>query len=662
MDLSAFLTSNNDITMQVAQFLTHHDVERLAQSCPKLRNHMHNSTILWKEMIGQSLPDVSLDNLHFDAKLGLTLSSLVSSKLCNRKALKPLGLLDAPFEATQMQRRYFDYKYNPNRTNEHMCLLIGNNGTQDLNQWQELPCRRKRNPKEGPDATSLEYFESVWKRPRRGHNEVRLTNDDIDGGPWKRTELDLLQEAGCTGMTRVGDQVRHVVDAMVEATPRLPSRLCSGTIALDPQLQVSGASDLDLSLPLSIESLQVLIRRGDPSTLGMNGQCWTDVSLRDSYTLALGVDKGAQIGNPAFQEYITSLCGDVSSKEGAPLIRDTIIQPLVHRLGKTPSELSNLSLTVRPSKLLIYSKGGNSMKKRDRSDGPGHLGTLVVLLPVSSTTTTGQPTANVKRGGELAIWTEHNNGDTQDSTKTLQEHVYPSPTDEASWHAFTLGTLHEVSRVKQGYQVALTFQIWLDHVQNHIPMSLLPRQNDDALSLFGKVIARWVASNGLNELVEFVMPLSNNYELENLDFEGLSETRLRGNDVWLYHGLQRAFSDTKWRPTLEYSLVVPPKNSSPVYPHGMVRRRYYGLHGPPLPHEENAKVVWLHRPDTSPTLVESTTEKPVWEQGEVAVATISFRHRQFCPRESRSRALYAYNTGWSHPNESKVTLRDRQEK
>ena len=129
---------------------------------------------------------------------------------------------------------------------------------------------------------------------------------------------------------------------------------------------------------------------------------------------------------------------------------------------------------------------------------------------------------------------------------------------------------------------------------------------------------------------------------------------------------ERALKDTRlFVFHMEYSLVLYlqsiPINES--VPHGSVRPGYFGfVWSSLLPHEKNAKVVWLHHSNTSSSSSSSflllldwscpLLIKALWENKEMAVLLpYHFDTKQFIPREGRSNCLYGCTCGWTHPNE-----------
>lgn len=136
--------------------------------------------------------------------------------------------------------------------------------------------------------------------------------------------------------------------------------------------------------------------------------------------------------------------------------------------------------------------------------------------------------------------------------------------------------------------------------------------------------------------MEFVLPLQHcypfggghKYEVSIEDFEDwlrpLSESKVQGQDSWLFRGLSDALNGTEMELNLEYNEL---DIDVVGYSQGVVVGRGGGL-DTVLP-EEQSKIIWLHH-EEGRQLVDSS--RAGLDEKTLVVACISFHHKQFRSR------------------------------
>jgi hypothetical protein len=652
---------------QIAEFLGHHDAVALAGVCKRLRTTLlgdgNNSGLCWKAIVLETLHQknkhkeegektVTFQGVSLNGKNGTIgwygVSQLIHSNLRKRKILACLEL------ATHYHHESPRNGWGPvdvNR-NENICLLMGNHATENFRKWLHLPFREHVPPSIQLHSPPLQRTVIFEKRGRNiTHSEpVR----------WIEFELQLLAEAGKRGIGSVGKLVKKAVNTIVNELPLLPPVASSGSLkGLDPKLCVRGLDNCPLTLPLSHQLLDKVVQSDccKQSSFGQSGIACSnrrvDESIRKCWTIDLHSD--VQVTDPTFQQYLqasylaTSFNNERSGDDAPGLwsaVRERFL-PRLHGLRDRKHDTeSTYSVVARPSKMLIYEKGGKFKPHRDAQHGPGHFGTLVILLPVSTASSSSDDI-----GGDLVLRCERQatkaNHSEAENSCMLENHKPPTNGASATWHIFMLGTCHEVRPVKCEYRVALTYQLWFD---GGGPILRAPRL--DLISLLGRSIQYWVESNNMEELVEFVLPLQHCYPLrgDRKDeesgeewFHPLSESKLQGQDSWLFRGLTDALNGTEMELDLEYNGV---DIGIVGYSQGVVVGRGAGLKTV-LP-EEQSKIIWLHH-DEGRQLVDSSRDGR--DEKTLVVACISFHHKKFRSRYGRCYGFSGSLEGWTHPDD-----------
>ena len=630
MDLIGLLNTD-DLALSIIRYLGHHGTVTLCHSCKCLQQILlldDSGKRCWKDLALKTLlqyfkDDTKLDlsTMHQNNSLNWrSVSHLLHSNLRRRRVLASLGLpLTYRFNSPSKRFRLETIDLNQNK---NLCLLMGNNGTENFMDWIHLPVR---------------------------HSDTLATDE------WATDELQLLSKAGHHGMHRLGKEVKTIVETIQNETLGLPLLARSGSLkSLDPKLRVAG-NGCALRVPLNPDVLSSIIQdkhsNCQKSTYGQDGRRRFDKGIRSSWKLDLGTD--VEVTDKVFQAYL----------RGPPLNNDEPgMWSGIRDLGMVAANRlalggdSTTRFTAKPCQMLIYGKNGRFKPHRDGQHSPGHFGTLVIVLPVA--TKEGEET--IEPQGELVIRCQK---DEDENIVEVQTHHPPRPSESASWHIFTIGTAHEVTPVKSGYRVALVYQLWLEGGSGlNIPRS----PNLNILTLLGHSIQHWLVSNAMEELVEFILPLRNNYGLKEFqqinlfDDEHLGETKdqalkdykLVGSDAWLYRGLLDAFSKTDMKLELEYNEVA---LNVPGYPQGLVRR---SLYDDPIPLEDQCKIVWLHDERQGEAqgqpLIDCEVKTDKAQHDKILVATICIHHKAFRCRGTKRigrRRDNSREAGWTHPDD-----------
>lgn len=178
------------------------------------------------------------------------------------------------------------------------------------------------------------------------------------------------------------------------------------------QLEVSGVGPV--SLPMRAPQVKKLIAVARPAMFGRGEETLTDASVRDAWELT---PDQVTLGGPGWTALL----------DGAlEHFRDQLGLPLTARLR------------AEPHSMLVYGKGQFFLSHQDSEKDDAMVGTLVVSLP------------SVHTGGELVV--EHAGASA----------AYRTSRDELSLVAFYADCRHQVTPIRSGYRVTLTFNLLAD--------------------------------------------------------------------------------------------------------------------------------------------------------------------------------------------------------
>lgn len=178
------------------------------------------------------------------------------------------------------------------------------------------------------------------------------------------------------------------------------------------QLEVSGVGPVHL--PLRAPLVKKLIAAAQPARFGRREETLTDTAVRDTWELT---PDQLTLDGPDWSELLN--------------------RALVHfrdELGLAPTT----RLQAEPHSMLVYGKGQFFLPHQDSETDDAMVGTLVVSLP------------SVHTGGELVV--EHRG----------ERATYRASREELTFVAFYADCRHQVTPVRSGYRVTLTFNLLAD--------------------------------------------------------------------------------------------------------------------------------------------------------------------------------------------------------
>ncbi|WP_439675711.1 2OG-Fe(II) oxygenase [Embleya sp. MST-111070] len=177
-------------------------------------------------------------------------------------------------------------------------------------------------------------------------------------------------------------------------------------------LEVAGVGPV--RLPLRAPQVKKLIAVARPALFGRGEDTLSDSSVRDTWQIPPGQ---VTLGGPAW-----------------PTLLDGALEYFRSELGLP----TRSRLRAEPHALLVYGKGQFFLPHQDSEKDDAMVGTLVLSLPSAHT------------GGELVIG------------HAGQNRTYRASKTELSLVAFYADCPHEVTRVRSGYRVTLTFNLLVE--------------------------------------------------------------------------------------------------------------------------------------------------------------------------------------------------------
>ena len=175
------------------------------------------------------------------------------------------------------------------------------------------------------------------------------------------------------------------------------------------RLDVTGAGPV--SLPVRAPQAKKLIAVARPAMFGRGEETLTDTKVRDTWEIT---PDQIRLGGP-----------------GWTTLMESALEHFRDELGLPPTT----RLRAEPHSMLVYGKGQFFLPHQDSEKDDAMVGTLVVSLPSAHT------------GGELVI-------DHAGASKT-----YRASKEELTFVAFYADCRHEVTPVRSGYRVTLTFNL-----------------------------------------------------------------------------------------------------------------------------------------------------------------------------------------------------------
>lgn len=237
----------------------------------------------------------------------------------------------------------------------------------------------------------------------------------------------------------------------------------------DIDVEVDGIGKL--RFPLSNQQIQELIAISTKAKFGLKEKTLLDEKIRNTH--------------------------EISASKIKVIINELCLEPLLVKLRSGLLLPSEAKLITHLHNLLIYEEGQFFNKHQDSEKLPNMVATLVIVLP----------SAHI--GGDLII--NHNQKKHVFSTESI------NPTTAKSI-AFYADCYHEITKVKQGYRLALTYNLVLQSGQTLIPKTSNPALKKAVESFFQNSVAE-------KEPAQLVYLLDHSYSEH-----GLKWNLLKGSD------------------------------------------------------------------------------------------------------------------------------------
>ena len=211
------------------------------------------------------------------------------------------------------------------------------------------------------------------------------------------------------------ESILNALSQPAEQTPPLSEKFYTeGTLDCG-DLNVAIAGVGSIQFPIQVQDVDSLLKVSTTAKFGFREQTLLDKAVRD--TSEISVDKvSVQINQQKFNQMLTDM------RKQLGLSEDTILTPHLHNL-------------------LIYGPGQFFKPHQDSEKLDGMVATLVIILP------------SPHIGGDLIV--QHK----QQSAHFESESLMPQSLKCAAFYA---DCRHEVEPVKQGYRIALTYNLVLE--------------------------------------------------------------------------------------------------------------------------------------------------------------------------------------------------------
>jgi Rps23 Pro-64 3,4-dihydroxylase Tpa1-like proline 4-hydroxylase len=240
-------------------------------------------------------------------------------------------------------------------------------------------------------------------------------------------------------------------------------------------LNVTIAGVGSLQFPLQIQHIESLLKESVASKFGLREQTLLDKGVRD--TSEISAEKvSVQINQQKFNQMLADM------RKQLGLSEDTILTPHLHNL-------------------LIYGPGQFFKPHQDSEKLDGMVATLVIILP------------SPHIGGDLIV--QHK----QHTTQLESESLMPQNLKCAAFYA---DCQHEVKPVKQGYRVALTYNLVLKSKSANNPMTSTKHHNPTLIQALKDYFTREVDDS---DPISLVYLLDHSYSEHSLLWP-----LLKGND------------------------------------------------------------------------------------------------------------------------------------
>jgi hypothetical protein len=242
------------------------------------------------------------------------------------------------------------------------------------------------------------------------------------------------------------------------------------------ELEVSGVGPV--RLPIRAPVAKKLIAVARPARFGRGEQTLTDTAVRDTWELTPGQ---LTVGGPDW-----------------PAVFDRVLDDLRDELGLPQTS----RLRAEPHSMLVYGKGQFFLPHQDSQKDDAMVGTLVLSLPSAHT------------GGELVV--DHG----------AESIVYRASREELTVVAFYADCRHQVTPVRSGHRVTLTFNLLADAAAPDAEADPLTELAQCLTEHFSTPATARYASRDLGSPSRLVFLLDHEYTQR-----GLTWRRLKGADA-----------------------------------------------------------------------------------------------------------------------------------
>lgn len=251
----------------------------------------------------------------------------------------------------------------------------------------------------------------------------------------------------------------------------------------DLSITISGIGPIQYPIP--IQSIESLLKESAAARFGLREQTLLDKAVRD--TSEISADKiSVQINQQKLNQVLAYM------REQLGLSEDTILTPHLHNL-------------------LIYGPGQFFKSHQDSEKLDGMVATLVIILP------------SPHIGGDLIV--QHKQHEAHFESESLMPQAI-------KYAAFYADCQHEVKPVKQGYRIALTYNLVLESTSTNNPMTSKKHHNSRLIQALKDYFSNKL---GNNDPISLVYLLDHSYSEHSLRW-----SLLKGNDQLNALALQTA--------------------------------------------------------------------------------------------------------------------------
>lgn len=284
---------------------------------------------------------------------------------------------------------------------------------------------------------------------------------------------------------------------------------CMGKIEMKPELLVPAAG-IRLTVPLEPTHLRILIRDGYCERAPFSRGAEAAVDTGNCWQLSLGKD--VIIGD---NDWNSAFCRSGLDVNG-------VLHHIEEKLA--PSLFAGGDMWAQPYSIRILEEGDSSGPYRDTIRGPGHIGSLHVMLPV-------------KGGSTEFCYRLTNKTSTGDSRKFCRP---PDFRSKCKYVAFCTNVFQEVLPVTSGYRVTLCYHLWAVPRSQQNRVLALPRPVTSETSISVGHMMKTIFSKVLTNILkdEFHMRLA--FALDHSYGQNLSPRFLRGRDKYHYQMFRKA--------------------------------------------------------------------------------------------------------------------------